>query len=218
MNLTTKFCCGRRPYRRSRKDISRRPPGRVARAGYPARALARSGLGVFHRPAPPLMRLARPVHLVSKATSLATLNSSVYISSVSMHRSCFPLEDRTNTGRLCSPGSGYKPLPRVKARMQPSDFQAPIGPRSGSPCLDLPLRKTLLFGCPMADSVAASPYRQSPRRIWTGPPRPEFISWRNLDLPGAWAVPFVHAKVDHSAGCVTTSPALRLRHCCLQGC
>jgi len=89
----------------SSKSTSPRRRSRVAPAGCPTGALARTGLGDCHHPALPRARLAATAPLPSEVP--------VTCAPMSMHRAGFPPEAHASTDRLCSAGSEGASVPRL---------------------------------------------------------------------------------------------------------
>jgi len=83
--------------------------------------------------------------------------------------------------------------PGVQAPMQPSDFPAPFGRGSGSPCQ----RPTSMQELVLRPSRACPCGRAARRRRITGSPQDRIPSRRGEDLRGYWAVLFVRAVVEH---------------------
>src|SRR4029450_7775770 len=118
----------------------------------------------------------------------------------SMHRTWVPPEAHRHSGRLCSAGSGRHPVPRRRR-----SYAALRLPRPHRP----PLRSSLVGGLPRRgclvlclETPGAAPPRGHPlhaarRSLVTGSPRPRVHPRRNEGLPGAWAVLFVRAVVEH---------------------
>ncbi len=67
---------------------------------------------------------------------------------MSKHWAWFPSEVHTNTGRLCSAGSGRDPVPRRPRSYAALRLPAPISHGSGSPCRWLTSLRVLVL-CPL---------------------------------------------------------------------
>ena len=117
---------------------------------------------------------------------------------MSAHWAWFPPEDHIDTGRLCSAGSRRDPVPRRPRSYAALRLPAPISHGSGSPC-QWPTSMQALVLCRVADDTCACK-RVVRRRQLTGSPRSRNMSRRGEGLPGAWAVLFVRALVEHPAG------------------
>jgi hypothetical protein len=114
------------------------------------------------------------------------------------HWAWFPPEVHTNTGRLCSAGSACHLVPRRPRSYAALRLPGPISHGSGSPC-QWPTSMQALVLCLLADDPCACT-RVVRRRQLTGSPRDRNVSRRGEGLPGAWAVLFVRAMVEHPAG------------------
>src|SRR5499425_2947086 len=117
---------------------------------------------------------------------------------MSKHWAWFPSEVHTDTGRLCSAGSRRDPVPRRPRSYAALRLPASVGHGSGSPC-PWPTSMQALVLCRVADDTCACE-RVVRRRQLTGSPRSRDRSRRGEGLPGAWAVLFVRAMVEHPAG------------------
>src|SRR5262249_45428896 len=102
----------------------------------------------------------------------------------------------TSTRAACArPGPGVTPFPDVHARMPPSDSLPPSATAPVPLARGLPRCKRLFC----ADDTCAH-QRVVRRRRVTGSPLDRDGSRRGEGLPGAWAVLFVRAMVEHPAG------------------
>src|SRR4029434_10001344 len=119
---------------------------------------------------------------------------------MSRHGAWFPPEVPSNTGRLCSAGSGCHPVPRRPCSSAALRLPAPISPGSGAPCRWLTSLRVLVL-CPLADDTCTR-LRVVRRRRVTGSPRDRHVSRRGEGLPGDGAILFGRALVDHPAGYV----------------
>jgi hypothetical protein len=117
---------------------------------------------------------------------------------MSAHWAWFPPEVHIDTGRLCSAGSSRLTVPRRRCSYAALRLPAPISHGSGSPC-QWPTSMQALVLCLMADDTCTR-RRVVRRRQLTGSPRGRNVSRRGEGLPGAWAVLFVRAMVEHPAG------------------
>ncbi len=117
---------------------------------------------------------------------------------MSKHWAWFPPEVHINTGRLCSAGSSCLAVPRRQRSYAALRLPAPISHGSGSPC-QWPTSMQALVLCLVADDTCAH-QRVVRRRRVTGSPQDRDGSRRGEGLPGAWAVLFVRAMVEHPAG------------------
>src|SRR5262249_4763051 len=105
---------------------------RVAPAGHPAGALARSGQGDFHHPALPAARLAVLTPSAARLVRyLPELRGHEYqrrgVGHVSLREFVRP------RAAFAQPGPGVPPFPGVAARMRPSDSPGGVGPGCGCP-------------------------------------------------------------------------------------
>jgi hypothetical protein len=118
---------------------------------------------------------------------------------MSKHWAWFPPEVHTNTGRLCSAGSGCHPVPRRHRSYAALRLPAPFGRGFGSPCRRPPSWRALVL-CPRGPTTRAPAYAScvgdhSPALRNTG-----VSSRRGEGLPGSWTILFVRAMVEHPAG------------------
>jgi len=132
--------------------------------------------------------------------TLAPLPSEVLVTcrSTSRRWTWIPPEVHTDTGRLCSAGSGRYPVPRRRRSYAALRLPASFGHGSGSPC-QWPTSVRALVLCPWGRRHVR-PQRVVRRRRVTGSPPDRDGSRRGEGLPGAWAVLFVRAMVEHPAG------------------
>jgi hypothetical protein len=117
---------------------------------------------------------------------------------MSKHWAWFPSEVHTNTGRLCSAGSGRDPVPRRPRSYAALRLPAPISHGSGSPCRWLTSPHVLVL-CPLGRRHVHPPTCRASETGHRLSARPECIEERR-GLPGYGAVLFVRAMVEHPAG------------------
>src|SRR5215468_1229511 len=122
----------------------------------------------------------------------------VTCSPMSAHWTWCSSEAHIDTGRLCSAGSRRDPVPRRPRSYAALRLPASVGHGSGSPC-QWPTSMQALVLCRVADDTCAH-QRVVHRRRVTGSPPDRDESRRGEGLPGAWAVLFVRAMVEHPAG------------------
>ena len=103
------------------------------------------------------------------------------------------------------PGPNATPFPDVTAPMQPSDSLVSVGRRSGHPSqAAYPGAQVFFFtAAPVPTLPDATPETFLPRL-----PTSRLSPRKDEGLPGAWAILFVRAVVDHPAGCDRPSPNL----------
>jgi hypothetical protein len=186
--------------------------GRVAPAGFPTGALARSGQGDFHHPALP----DQAAHGGCPQMGLAPLPARVPGTCRSKSRlgAWFPPAVRLVHGppslhRL----RGATALPGFLATMQPSDF--PVASAAALVPLAFGLPRGERYSDPAARAFADA------RRVGdfgSGFSATPAFTRTIRDLPGYWAVRRRRAVVVHPAGCVAPSPCTGDDDCCLQEC
>src|SRR5262249_32544649 len=110
----------------------------------------------------------------------------------------FSSEAHIDTGRLCSAGSRCYPVPQRPRSYAALRLPASVGHGSGSPC-QWPTSMRALVLCHVADNTCAR-QRVVRRRRVTGSPPDRDGSRKGEGLPGAWAVLFIRAMVEHPAG------------------
>ena len=121
----------------------------------PAFAGHTTGQGDCHNPAPPLMWLMDTVHYLQEFRGHGAQTSTRW--------TWFPLKAHTNTGRLCSAGSGRHPVPR-----RPRSYAALRLPRLPRSRLRFPLSTTYLDA--EACSEPAAPASAYAQRVGDGSP------------------------------------------------
>ena len=118
---------------------------------------------------------------------------------MSKHWAWFPPEVHTNTGRLCSVGSGCHPVPRRHCSSAALRLPAPFSRGSGSPCQRPPSWRALVL-CPRGPTTRAPAYASCAGDSAPALHNAGVSSRRGEGLPGSWTVLFVRAMVEHPAG------------------
>ena len=119
-----------------------------------------------------------------------------------MRRSWVPSRDHTNTGRLCSAGSGCLPVPRRHSSYAALRLPHSLRPRLWSSlAFGLPRRGRFFCAALRRPAACATRGHAARRRRVVGSPRAGLFTRRSEGLPGFWAVLFVRAAVEDSAGC-----------------
>jgi len=126
---------------------------------------------------------------------------SVTCRPMSKHWAWFPSEVHTNTGRLCSAGSGRSPRSPTSSLLCSPPTPCPLRPPRW-----FPLRVASLAAgassVPLRPTTRALANVSCVRRRVTGSPQNRDEARRGEGLPGYGAILFVRAMVEHPAGYV----------------